>query len=254
MKKLLLLVLVVGFAFSTKAQTVDEILENYYENIGGIENFKNLEGVRMKAQVSQQGMEIPIEIVQLKSGHQMTIISFQGKEIKQGVFDGETLWSMNFMTMQAEKSDAETTANFKLEGNDFPDDFIGYKEKGYTAELLGKETVDGAEAFKIKLMKEPVTVDGNKEDNIIFYFFDTENFVPIAMQSEVKVGPGKGMTQEITFSDYQEVDGMYFPFAMTQGVKGQPSAPLTILSIELNPEVDMSEFAFPEEITTEEKK
>ena len=254
MKKILLLVMAVSFAFSAKAQTVDEIIETYFENIGGIENFKQIEGLRMKAQVSQQGLEIPIEIVQLKTGHQMTVISFQGKEIKQGVFDGETLWSTNFMTMQAEKSDAETTANFKLEMNDFMDPFIDYKEKGYGVELLGKETIDGAEAFKVKLTKEPVTIDGNEEENVIFYYFDTENFVPIALQSEVKSGPGKGMTQEVTFSDYQEVDGMYFPFSMTQGVKGQPSSPLTVLSIELNPEVDLSAFAFPEEITTEEKK
>ena len=158
------------------------------------------------------------------------------------------------MTMQAEKSDAETTANFKLEMNDFPDAFIDYKEKGYTVELLGNETIDGADTFKIKLTKEPVTVDGNEEENVVFYFFDTENFVPIALQTEVKSGPGKGMTQEVTMSDYQEVDGLYFPFSMTQGVKGQPSAPLTILSIELNPEVDLSAFAFPEATTTEEKK
>lgn len=254
MKKLLLLVIAVGMSFYTQAQTVDEILDTYFENIGGLENFKKIEGFRMKAQVSQQGMEIPIEITQLKSGHQMTVISFQGKEIKQGVFDGETLWSTNFMTMQAEKSDDETTANFKLEANDFPDAFIDYKEKGYTVELLGNETIDGAETFKIKLTKEPVTVDGNEEKNEVFYFFDTENFVPIALQTEVKSGPGKGMTQEITMSDYQEVDGLYFPFSMTQGVKGQPSAPLTILSIELNPEVDLSVFAFPEETSTEEKK
>jgi hypothetical protein len=254
MKKLLLLVIAVGMSFYTQAQTVDEILDTYFENIGGLENFKKIEGFIMKAQVSQQGMEIPIEITQLKSGHQMTVISFQGKEIKQGVFDGETLWSTNFMTMQAEKSDDETTANFKLEANDFPDAFIDYKEKGYTVELLGNETIDGAETFKIKLTKEPVTVDGNEEKNEVFYFFDTENFVPIALQTEVKSGPGKGMTQEITMSDYQEVDGLYFPFSMTQGVKGQPSAPLTILSIELNPEVDLSVFAFPEETSTEEKK
>ena len=52
-------------------------------------------------------------------------------------------------------------------------------------------------------------------------------------------------------SDYQEVEGLYMPFSMTQGVKDQPGQPITITSIELNPTVDESEFEFPE--TTEEE-
>ncbi len=251
--KLIIAVLTVMMVVPVNAQTADEIINSYFENIGGLENFKALSGVKMSAKLNQQGMEIPIDIVQLSDGRQLTSINFQGKEIKQGVFDGETLWSDNFMTMKAEKSDAESTANFKLNANDFPDPFIGYKEKGYTVELIGKETIDGAEAFKLKLVKEPITVDGKQEEDVAFYFFDTENLVPIAMQSEVKSGPGKGMTQEITFSDYQEVEGLYFPFAMTQGVKGQPGTPITISKIELNPTVDEKAFAFPEEVAEEKK-
>jgi len=253
--KLVLVALVVGFSTQVNAQTVDEILANYFENIGGLENIKKIEGMKMTAKVNNGGMEIPLEIYQFKGGKQLTIINFQGKELKQGVFDGETLWGHNFMTLKAEKSDAETTANMKLNNNDFPDPFIDYKEKGYLVELLGKEDIDGTETFKIKLTKELITVDGKEEEDVSFYFFDTENFVPIAIQSEIKTGQGKGMIQEITFSDYQEVDGLYFPFSMTQGVKGQPGAPITISAIELNPEVDDSVFAFPEETeSTDDKK
>lgn len=247
MKKITLLLLVIMGSLGVQAQTADEILETYFENIGGLETLKQVKGIKMSAKLNQQGMEIPLEIFQFADGKQMTIINFQGKEIKQGVFDGETLWGHNMMTMKAEKSDAETTENMKLNMNDFPDAFIDYKSKGYTLELLGKETIDGAETFKLKLTKEPVTVDGNKEDDVSFYFFDTENFVPIAIQQEIKSGQGKGMISEITMSDYQEVEGIYFPFSMTQGVKGQPGAPITITAIELNPEVDASVFAFPAE-------
>jgi outer membrane lipoprotein-sorting protein len=52
-------------------------------------------------------------------------------------------------------------------------------------------------------------------------------------------------------SDYQEVEGLYFPFSMTQGVKDQPGQPITIESIELNPSINDSEFNFPE--STEEE-
>ena len=64
-------------------------------------------------------------------------------------------------------------------------------------------------------------------------------------------GPGKGMISEVKMSDYQEVEGLYFPFSMTQGVKDQPGQPITIESIELNPSIDDSEFNFPE--STEEE-
>ena len=111
------------------AQTKEEIIANYIENTGGVEAWNNLQGLKMTAKVSQGGMEIPIEMMQLKDGRQMTKISFQGKEIKQGVFDGTKLWSHNFMTMEAEESDAETTANFKLDANDFPNPFLDYEKK-----------------------------------------------------------------------------------------------------------------------------
>ena len=126
--KLTITLIAVALAMPLQAQTADEIIENYFENTGGLDNWKNLEGIKMTAKVNQGGMEIPLEIYNLKDGRQMTKITFQGKEIKQGVFDGETLWSHNFMTMKAEKSDAEETSNFKLNTNDFPDSFIDYKE------------------------------------------------------------------------------------------------------------------------------
>ena len=248
MKKLnkILLTLLLFFTFNSFSQSVDEIIDNYFENTGGIDQWRKLKGVKMSAKLSQQGMEIPIEIIQMKGGKQMQIINFQGQSIKAQVFDGEVSWGINMMSQKPEKSDQETTDNLKLDNNDFPDSFMDYKSKGYTAELIGKETVDGTETFKVKLTKEPKTVDGKKEDDITFYFFDTENYVPIAIQTEVKEGPGKGMIMEITMSDYQEVEGLYFPFSQTQGIKDQPSIPLIIDSIELNPTIEEKEFKFPE--------
>ena len=248
MKKLnkILLTLLLFFPFNSFSQSVDEIIDNYFENTGGIDQWRKLKGVKMSAKLSQQGMEIPIEIIQMQGGKQMQIINFQGQSIKAQVFDGEVSWGINMMSQKPEKSDQETTDNLKLDNNDFPDSFMDYKSKGYKAELIGKETVDGTETFKVKLTKEPKTVDGKKEDDITFYFFDTENYVPIAIQTEVREGPGKGMIMEITMSDYQEVEGLYFPFSQTQGIKDQPSIPLIIDSIELNPTIEEKEFKFPE--------
>ncbi len=246
----LLMVIMVMTSFSIiNAQTADEIIANYFENTGGVDNWEKLKGIKMSAKVNQGGMEIPLEIVQLKGGNQMTVINFQGKEIKQGVFNGETLWATNFMTQKAEKNDQEATDNMMLEKNDFPDSFLNYKEKNYTVELLGKETIDGTETFKIKLVKEPIKVDGKEEENVSYYFFDTENFVPLVVQNEIKSGQLKGKVSESKFSDYQEVEGLYFPFSLTQGIKGQPGQAISIDKIEINPVIDNKEFEFPEEET-----
>jgi len=251
LKRILVLIALVC-SYSINAQTVDEIISNYFENTGGVENWEKIEGIKMNAKVNQGGMEIPIEIVQLKSGKMMTTINFQGQSIKQGVFDGEVLWSTNFMTQKAEKSDEEAINMVKNEMNQFPDPFLNYKEKGFTAELMGTETVDGAETFKIKLTTTPNIIEGKEVPSVSYYFFDNENFVPIQVQEEIMEGPGKGMVSEVKMSDYQEAGDVYMPYSMTQGVKGQPGAPITMDSIEINPTVDDSEFAFPEEETPEE--
>ncbi|SNS71935.1 hypothetical protein SAMN05421640_0982 [Ekhidna lutea] len=234
---------------STQAQdvSVDEIIDGYFENTGGKDAWANLKGIKMTAKVNQGGMEIPLEIVQLADGRQYTQFTFQGMTLRQGVYDGETLWGTNFQSMKAEKSDAESTENMKLDANDFPDSFLNYKDKGYTAELLGTETIEGAETYKVKLTKEPRMMDGKEVEDVSFYYFDTEAFVPLAVDQEIKQGPQAGSIGRSTMSDYQEVDGLYFPFSLTQGVKDGPSQPLIIESIELNPEVSESTFAFPQE-------
>ena len=254
MKKTTLFLFALLIAFIANAQTADEVLDQYFENIGGLENLKKIEGIKMSAKTMGQGMEIPIEIVKLKDGKQYLKFTLQGKEIMQMVFDGNTMWSTNFMTMKAEKSPKEDTDNMKLETNDFPGPFIDYKDKGYTVELLGKETIDGAETYKIKLVTEPVTIDGKEEESVSYYYFDTENYVPIVVQTEIKSGPMKGQMSESKMSDYQEVDGIYFPFSLSQGLKGQPGQTLTTTKIELNPQIDDAVFVFPETEATAEDK
>jgi len=252
MKAVLFGLLAVFAVATTPAQAidVDEIIDGYWENVGGTQAWADLSGVKMTGEFNQGGMKFPFELVNLKDGRQYMKFTFQGKEIKQGVFDGETMWGTNFMTMKAEKADAETTANQKLEANDFPSDLFNYKQKGYTAELIGTETIDGTDAYKVKLVKEPVTIDGKQVDDITYYYFDTEALVPLVAETELKSGPGKGQVAETKLSDFQEIDGLYFPFAIAQGIKGGGSASMMITKIELNPSVDESVFAMP--VETEE--
>ena len=252
--KFILIAIAVSITSNHYAQdmTAEEVINTYFENTGGIDAWKSIKGLKLSAKLNQGGMEIPIDIYQMSDGRTATIINLQGQQFKQNVFDGEVMWAMNFQTMKAEKMDAETTANAKLDLNDFPDPFIDWKEKGYAIEMMGMEEFQGSETIKIKLTMEPYTVEGKEEENVAFYFFDPENFVPIARQSEIKIGQAKGIISEATFSDYQEVGDVYMPFSITQGSKGGPSQPITFESIEIIEDADASIFAFPEEAPAEE--
>lgn len=247
MKKLSLLVLAFAASFSVVAQDVDEIITTYFENTGGYENWGNLKGIKVSAKMNQQGQEFPVEFVQMADGRQYTKFEIQGQVFFQEVYDGEVLWNTNFQSQKAEKADAESIANHKLEAMDFPDPLYNYSQKGYTAELLGKETMDGAETYKIKLTKKNKMVDGQEAADVVFFYFDAEAMIPLGRESEILQGQAKGATVEMKMSDYQEVDGFYFPFSMSQGVKGGGSVSFIIDTIEINPEIDDSVFAFPTE-------
>jgi hypothetical protein len=227
---------------ATFAQNAEEIINKYITTIGGAEKLKSLTGVKMEMTTTGGGMEIPVELVQLTGGKMYVKINLQGKEITQMASDGKTMWNTSFMTMKAEKADAEATANALLSNNDFPDAMLDYKSKGYSAEFVGKETKEGTECYKVKFTKKPITVDGVKTDDISYYYFDTENNLAIATETEVKQGPAKGQKSVSTMSDYQEVDGLFFPFAMNMG--GQE---MKIKKVTLNPVVADAAFVMPVE-------
>jgi outer membrane lipoprotein-sorting protein len=247
-KQLLLLVFALAFV-SAQAQTADEIIDKYLSAIGGKDKLKAIESIKYSGKANQQGLEFPMVQIQLKDGRQFSSFTFQGKELKQNVYDGTTLWSTNFVNMKAEKSDAEATENHKANlGSDFPQSFYDYKKHGHKVEFLGKETIEGTETFKIKLTKNPIKVDGTPKENFDIYYIDAENYVPLMVESEMSSGPAKGMIMQAKFSDYQEVNGIYFPFTISQGAKGQAAAiTITFTNVELNPKVDASIFTMPVE-------
>ncbi len=244
MKKFLLLfsILLVNYL---SAQTADEIIDNYLENIGGKEKLSQIKALKIQAKAMQQGMEIPVEIIMTADGKQYISAEIQGKKIVQIAYDGETAWHTNFMNMEPEKSDSETAQNLKknLKG-EFPNPFFNYKDKGFKVEYKGKEEIEGVETYKIKLTEHPVTMDGKEVSKVVYYYFDTENYVPIVAEEEIKKGQFKGAKVQQIFSDFQEVDGIYFPFSTAQKFNGMTGSEVKMVKIEINPEIDESIFKF----------
>ena len=219
------------------AQTAEEIIANYIENTGGAEAWAEVDATKMSATVNQGGMSIPVTVYNTKEGKQAVVIEFNGQKITQMAFDGKSLWTTNFMSMKPEKSSEEMTQNMVLNNNDFPSPLLNYKENGYEVEYVGTETKEGAETYKVKITQEPVMVNGVETPSISYYYFDTENFVPIAIETTQM-----GQNINITMSDYQEVEGLYFPFSMSQA--GQP---FQMSEIIINPEIDETIFEYPGE-------
>lgn len=236
--------LFIGAFGSLKAQTVDEIIKAYYDVTGGA-NWENVTGMRMTANVDQQGMSIPFEITSLRDGRMCMKITFMGNAMTLAAFDGNTSWTTNWMTMEPEENPAEDSENARRAANEFPNALFNYKELGYQASLLEDETIEGTPCYKIKLDKKTELIDGQEVPNVEYYYIDKESNVVIMMEAEINSGEMKGSMSQTKMSDYQEVNGVYIPFSNSEGLKDGESQTIQFETVEINPVIDENIFVFP---------
>jgi len=236
------------FTLVTHAQTAEEIVDNYIENIGGQSAWSKVKSMTVTGVGRQQGVDYPFVATYMEDGRYVINVDIQGTSFIVEAFDGENAWAMNFQTQKAEALDSESSINTKNESKDgIVSPLFNYKEKGYKIELVGKETWEGSEVFKLKLTKTPALVDGKEEENVEFFFFDTENFVPLASEAVILNGQGKGATGQTVYSDYQEVDGLYIAFSQIDKFNGQVGLEMLMKKVEFNTEVDDSIFKMPKD-------
>src|SRR5262249_38673834 len=120
---------------------------------------------------------------------------------------------------------------------DFDGPLMDYKAKGHTVELVGKEPVEGADAFKFKVTK--------KNGNIDYIYLDAETYLLVKTEGKVH-RRGTEIEGETTFSDYKDVNGYMMPFSLEQGAKGLPMRQkMTFTKIEVNVPLDDARFAMP---------
>ncbi len=233
------------FVSQANAQTVDEIISKYLTHTGGLDKWKAITSIKMDGNIKVQGLDLPLNIYQSAPNYTKTLVVFQGKEIVQDAFDGETAWGTNFMTQKNEKKTSEEAYNM-IDASQILDPFIDYAARGYKVTLEGSETIEGVDCHKIKLTRKPVKVDGKEEENFSFYYFDKEANVIIAIKSAIKSGPAKGMVQESYMSNYTEVNGLYFPMEMTQKMNGETAASIVFTKVTLNEKMEKSIFEYKE--------
>ncbi len=230
-----------GTCFS---QQVDALIDQYIGK-SGRENLQSIHCIRYQGRVFTQGMMIPMEMVYDESGKMYQKLFINGQELVQQAFDGEVVWGLNFMNMKPEIKEAEIAENLKREAIDFPDPFLDYKKKGYTAELLGKEKIGERVCYKVKLIKKPLKASGKEVDNTSLYYFDEVEMLPVLKEKEEKYGPAKGMFTHTFFENYENIENVYFPFTLHEKIKGtKHQQTIFIDKIEINPTIKSEDFSF----------
>jgi hypothetical protein len=187
--------------------------------------------MKMEAGLSVQGMDIPVIIYQVHNKGQrqeFTVMNMTGYSI----ISTEGGWNFNPMMGQT-KPEPMTADELKAaqDGLDIQGDLLDYAAKGHKVEYLGKEDVEGTEAFKIKVVR--------KSGNEVVYFIDPSTYFIIRAVNKMKVN-GQEVEQKINMSNYQKLpEGIFVPFSME--MPGAP-APVAIKKVEVNPTIDPAMF------------
>lgn len=196
----LIAIAMVTFLNVAHAQTVEEVLEKHYKAVGQ-EKLSDVKSFYIKAKVSQMGMEMPMEMKIKKPDLFLMTVDVQGQKIMQA-FDGQKGWMIiPMMSPDPQPLEGDQLAQVKQQVN-MEGELFNYSEKGSSAELIGKVTIEGNELYRIKLTSN----DGNVKD----YFIDTKTYYINRVKAKVS-GQGQTVDVEQIMGDYKTIDGITMP-------------------------------------------
>ncbi|UCG27435.1 MAG: hypothetical protein JSV24_10735 [Bacteroidales bacterium] len=217
------------------AQKLNKVLKNHFKMVGQ-ENLVKVNSIIMKGSVYTQGMEFPLTLVLKRPASVRTEVDVQG-QLMVTAYDGKNGWTINPMMGWSEPQDLEPAQvkEMKIMG-DIDGELYDYKKKGSSLELLGTESIDDTECFKLKLTRE-------EGDSSIFYM-DSESYFIIKTETEMDVQGVKTLVEQYP-GNYKIIDDIAFPFSINQSYAGQTYMEITMDSVELNPEIADSLFIKP---------
>jgi outer membrane lipoprotein-sorting protein len=219
--------------------TLEQVIAKNLEAKGGEDKIRAIKTVSIEGNMMMgPGMEAPLTWIWMHPNKMRMAFQVQGMEGIQA-FDGETAWMvMPFMgKTEPEEMTAEQTQSLQEEA-DFQGPLMDYEKKGYQVELLGKEDVEGTEAYKIK-----VTYGSG---SIAYIYLDAEYFLEIKQESKRKV-QGQEIEGVMSVGGYKDVDGIMVAHSRTIQPKGAPAGQtITFNTIQFNTDVDESLFSMPQ--------
>jgi hypothetical protein len=221
----------------TAAQTIDEIIARNLQARGGLEKIRSVKTIRTSGALSQGGFRAAFvqENQRPNKVREETIIQGMA-EIE--AFDGKTGWRVSPFGGRKDP-DLLSADDMKslVEDADLDGQLVDYRNKDHRAELIGHDSVEGTDCYKIKLTL-------NSSD-VRYYYIDTDSFLELKVETERRIR-GTVQYNETLYGDYEQVNGIYFPFAFESGQKGSPyRIKFTVDKVELNVPLGDSRFSIP---------
>jgi outer membrane lipoprotein-sorting protein len=234
-------------ALPAAAQTVDEIIAKNVEARGGEAKLRAVKAVRLTGKVEVgPGMVAPTTMVIKRPGMVRMEFTVQGMTAIQA-YDGKTGWGV--MPFQGKKDPEPMAADDVKQLEDQADldgPLMDYKSKGNTVEYLGKDKVEGSDAFKLKVTKKNGIIETS--------YIDADSGLEVKTITKTKIR-GNDTEVETTYSDFRSVEGLTLPFSIDQGVVGSPQKQkITIDKVELNPNTSDEQFHMPAPAPAEQPK
>ena len=220
---------------------VDEIVKRHTEALGGEAQLSALKSLRLVGKISFGNGDSSIELrwtsLMKRPGRIRQEASLQGMT---GVFtyDGKEGWQVQPFEGRRDPEHTSPDDSKELaQQADFEGPVVNWKTKGFSVAYLGPEDVDGTAALKLKVTRPT----GDFE----YLFLDPAAFLAIRSEKHNFVR-GTEQISEIDYGNYEQVGGVWLPFAVESGAKAQPrSQRVTIERAEPNPEFADSLFEFP---------
>jgi outer membrane lipoprotein-sorting protein len=219
------------------AQTVDEVIAKNIQAHGGLEKLRAVRTIRVTGKFSQGSFRAGF----LQENKRPEMV--REEAIIQGLaqiqaYDGKTGWQVSPF---GGRKDAELLSQDDLKSLQLDADIDGplvdYKEKGHKAELVGHDSVEGTDCYTVRLAL--------KNGDVRYYFLDADSFLEIKMENQANIR-GAVQFSESYFGDYEQVNGLYFPFAFEGGPKGSPErTKYTVEKVEVNVPLDDALFTMP---------
>jgi len=238
MMRRLCLVVALTFPALAGAQTADDIIAKSLAARGGLEKIKAVQTQRISGTISFGQADGPF-VIELKRPMKLHMeVTLAGQKLVR-VYNGKgTGWTVNpFAEDHSPRPMSEADLKNINDESDFDEPLVDYKAKGIQVELLGKEPVEGKEAFKIKMTRSA----GESRT----YFIDAASFQVVKWEGTTRI-EDKDILVENYLRDYRDVNGLQFPFEIDSDSPDSPQQrKITIEKIELDAKIEEARFAKP---------
>jgi hypothetical protein len=220
-----------------RAQTVDEVIGKNIQAHGGLEKLKAVNTLRNTSKLSFGAFHLASIQETKRPDKVREEFAIQGLAQVQA-YDGKVAWQINpFEGRKDPQLMSAEDAKGLIVDADIDGPLVDYKAKGHKAELMGHDSVEGTDCYKVRLSM--------KNGDVRYYYLDADSFLELKMEVQTTVR-GTLQESETYFGDYEQVNGIYYPFAVEQAQKGsQQRQKLSVEKIEINIPVDDSRFVMP---------